>query len=296
MEIIIVILIIIILLLGGYLFFFSRELRRMQKELDMVLSRKTNGLVHVNYANKEVKQLVKCINNHISNIKSRESELERKNDSFIKMVRNITHDLRTPLTSALGYVDMILSGDMPAQKKISDLHVVEERLKRLSDLIDEFFEFSKIIATDKIELDKINVVGVLEQAIANHYEDFSNDSRKIEFNRSNRDIVINSNSLMLLRIFDNLIRNAYKHSKSDLIIDLDVSKDKINISFMNLLIVSEIDIDQIFDEFYTVDVARTSGNTGLGLAIAKEFTEELGGVIAAKKKEGKLTILVTFDI
>lgn len=293
MKVIMVILIVIILLLGFYLFFLKKELKRMQKELDAVLSRKTNGLVHAYYATREVEALVNCINNHVGNIKSKESELERKNECFIKMVRNITHDLRTPLTSSLGYVDMILNGNLSKEEQLKNLKVVEERLKRLAELIDSFFEFSKILANNKIELEKINIVGVLERAIANHYEDFSKKKRKIEFIKYKRSIMIDSNTLMLMRVFDNLISNAYKHSESDLIIKIDDAKD-LKISFLNELLVSDLDVGQLFDEFYTLDISRTNGNTGLGLAIAKEFTEELGGTIKAVKNDKKLEIIITF--
>ena len=65
------------------------------------------------------------------------------------MIRNISHDLRTPLTSSLGYVNLMLDCDIPEKEKIKNLKIVEERLKRLSELIDSFFEFSKIISNDE---------------------------------------------------------------------------------------------------------------------------------------------------
>ena len=83
MEIILVILIIIILFLVCYLFIMKKELRRIKKELDLVLSRKTNGLVHTEVISKEISDLVKCINMHLTEIKSKESQLERKNTNFV---------------------------------------------------------------------------------------------------------------------------------------------------------------------------------------------------------------------
>src|SRR5699024_11473225 len=79
MEIILVIFVIIILFLVCYLFFMKMELRRIKKELDLVLSRKTNGLVHTEFTSKEIHDLVECINTHLTEIKSKESKLERKN-------------------------------------------------------------------------------------------------------------------------------------------------------------------------------------------------------------------------
>ncbi len=295
MEIILVILTIIILFLACYLFFMKRELKRIKKELALVLSRRTNGLVHTEFSTKEIKSLVECINNHLTDLKSKESKLERKNTNFIKMIRNISHDLRTPLTSSLGYTNLMLESDMSEQEKIKNLKIIEERLKRLSELIDSFFEFSKILSDNKnIELTEINLVAVIEKSISNHYEDFSKDKRIINFKANKRKINIKSNELMLARVFDNLIRNAYKHSDGALDIEVNQNDGKVNIKFINDLSYSVLDVDRIFDEFYTVDISRTKGNTGLGLAIAKEFIEQLHGKISADKKNNKLIITIIF--
>ena len=296
MEIIVVILSIILLFLMAYLFLIKRELKRIKKELDLVLSRKTNSLVHVEFTTKEIKELVDCINKHLTNINDKESKLEKKNTNFIKMIRNISHDLRTPLTSSLGYVNLILNSNEKEQEKIKNLKIVEERLKRLSELIDSFFEFTKVLSNDQtIELANVNLVGIMEKSISNHYEDFQELNRMIEFKIPKRKILLNTNEIMLTRVFDNLIRNAYKHSSSNLKIEILEEKNTNKIKFTNDLISEEIDVDQIFDEFYTVDISRTKGNTGLGLAISKEFVEQLNGTIQAKKSHNKLIITITFQ-
>ena len=295
MEIVVVILVIIILFLVCYLFFVKRELIRIKKELDLVLSRQTNGLVHTEFTSKELSDLVECINTHLTEIKNKESQLERKNTNFIKMIRNISHDLRTPLTSSLGYVSLMLESHMPEKEKIKNLKIVEERLNRLSELIDSFFEFAKILSNDQIiKLEEVNLVAIVEKSISNHYEDFSKDNRRINFKTNKRKISMKSNEPKLVRVFDNLIRNAYKHSDGNLDIEVSQSKDEVKIKFMNNLLYNDLDADRIFDEFYTVDISRTKGNTGLGLAIAKEFVEQLNGKIDAAKKSNKLIIRITF--
>ena len=106
-----------------------------------------------------------------------------------------------------------------------------------------------------------------------------------------RKIIINSNKLLLTRIFENLIGNAYKHSNSDLIIKVE-KLNKVKIIFSNELLDNDVDIDRIFDEFYTLDISRTKEGTGLGLAIAKEFTKQLNGNIYAEKHNNQLKIII----
>ena len=136
----------------------------------------------------------------------------------------------------------------------------------------------------------------MEKAISNHYEDFSKENRMIDFKTNKRKIKIKSNEVMLVRVFDNLIRNAYKHSNGNLNIEINQNDGKVKINFINDLLYNDLDVDRIFDEFYTVDISRTKGNTGLGLAIAKEFVEQLKGTIVAQKEKNRLKIIISLPI
>jgi signal transduction histidine kinase len=98
---------------------------------------------------------------------------------------------------------------------------------------------------------------------------------------------------MLLRIFDNLISNAYKHGSGDLHITVEMG-DALTVSFENPSEEGEADVNRIFDEFYTTDISRTKGNTGLGLAIAKQFTQMLGGQIDAGYRKENFWITIKF--
>ena len=231
----------------------------------------------------------------ITYVRHKELDLERKNNSLKKEITNITHDLRTPLTSSLGYIDLILKSNLSKQEQERELKIIENRLLRLEELINSFFEFS-MITTDnkKINTTQINLVGVVEECISHYYDDFTKEKRKIVFEKEINKCIILSNTEILKRIIDNLISNSLKHSNSDLIIKLS-EKNDIRLSFENDIVDTSIDIDHIFDEFYTSDISRTKGNTGLGLAIAKEFTEMLGGTISAKKLRNKLVIKITFN-
>lgn len=296
MGFIVIIFVMILLIFACYLFFMQRELKRLRKELSIIIKEKTNGVMHTEFFSKEIKKLVQVMNQQITFVKQKESMVEHQNHQFTKMIRNISHDLRTPLTSALGYIDILQKSDCSEEEKRKNLKIIEERLQRLSELIESFFEFAKIISDEgNIQMEVVNVVSMIEKSISNHYEDFSSAKRMIQFHTAKRKISMISNETMLLRVFDNLIRNAYKHSKGDLEIQITMEKE-LTILFQNKLLYSELDVDKIFDEFYTIDISRTRGNTGLGLAIAKEFVEQLGGHISAQKKQDNLQFILTFPL
>ena len=157
-------------------------------------------------------------------------------------------------------------------------------------MINSFFELSQIVSSGKEpEKAEIDLVSVLEEAMIHNYDDYCDQGRQIILECEHRKLIVLSNQNMLLRIFDNLINNALKHGTGDLTITVEAAEN-LQITFTNELTSPDIDIEHIFDEFYTTDISRTKGNTGLGLAIAKQFTEMLGGDTQASQN-GELFIL-----
>lgn len=292
MEFIIIILIIVIIILLTYLFLYHNEVKHILKEIDNIKDLDSNTLIHSKYNLKNINNLIYKINNLLTESKNIKIDYGNKNKSLMKMMTNISHDLRTPLTSALGYIDIILKSDLSEEEKKKDLITIEKRLRRLEELISSFFEFSKIISTNKRPaLEKINLTSVLEESVIVFYDDYKKNNREILLDCNQRKIIINSNKMLLTRIFENLIGNAYKHSNSDLNIKVEI-ENKVKIIFSNELLDNDVDIDRIFDEFYTVDISRTKEGTGLGLAIAKEFTKQLNGNIYAEKHNNQLNIII----
>ena len=292
MEFIIIILIIVIIILLTYLFLYHNEVKHISKEIDNIKDLDSNTLIHSKYNLKNINNLIYKINNLLTESKNIKIDYGNKNKSLMKMMTNISHDLRTPLTSALGYIDIILKTDLSEEEKKKDLITIEKRLRRLEELISSFFEFSKIISTNKRPaLEKINLTSVLEESVIVFYDDYKKNNREILLDCNQRKIIINSNKMLLTRIFENLIGNAYKHSNSDLNIKVEI-ENKVKIIFSNELLDNDVDIDRIFDEFYTVDISRTKEGTGLGLAIAKEFTKQLNGNIYAEKHNNQLKIII----
>lgn len=291
MEWIIVILSIIIVLSFLYFFMIKKEIKRITKEIKIIKVSSSNALLHTEKASFLLIDEIKEINSLLEEMRQNRIDYEKKKDNLQNMMTNISHDLRTPLTSALGYLDMIIHSNLTDEEKEQSLDIVFQRLKRLEELIEEFFELSKM--NSNVQLEDVNMISVLEECIAHYYEDYKCKNREVILITNQPKIMIFSNRMMLSRIFDNLISNALKHSTGNLEIKVK-QKKKITITFTNEFDNQELELDKIFEQFYTVDISRTEGNTGLGLAIAKEFTERLNGTITASKKEKKLQIKIEF--
>lgn len=291
----------IICLLLLFLMLEKRELRRITRELHIVRTQNSNGAVHSDLALKELQNLIDEINILLSTSREKKIFYEHQNLKLRKMTTNISHDLRTPLTSALGYIDMMIQSPMPEDEKMRELQIIQSRLYRMDELLNSFFEFSQVISRDKKpEFSSLNLIGILEESIIHFYDDFSQEKRQILFEHSVSSFKIFSHKEMLTRIFDNIISNARKHGTNDLQITFEANHPSFRIIFCNQIpntndpsnYSKDLDVEHIFDEFYTSDTSHSHGNTGLGLAIAKEFSQILGLTISAKKENSYLYLIL----
>lgn len=281
-----------------FLVFLQRqEIRDISRQLKEIGSQDTNMLVHSNGSGRTSAELINEINILLREMQRGKVYYQKKNHALEQMMTNISHDLRTPLTSALGYIHLLRGSALTEEEKQRELAIVERRLIRLEELIDSFFEFSQTISSEKEpEKSDVNIIAVLEESIAHYYDDYLSRNREIIFRCSQRRQDIHSNKKMLLRIFDNLIGNALKHGVGNLTVSVDSAAEDIQIRFANRLCDPDLETDRIFDEFYTTDISRTKGNTGLGLAIVKQFTELLGGSVSVQNTDSLFVLTVLLPL
>ena len=213
-------------------------------------------------------------------------ESERHNEkSKNDMITNIAHDLRTPLTSILGYLDLINKRDLSEETKKEYLKIVYEKSKKLQDLIESLFSFTKTNSSKLVlKIDKIDIIKLLCQLMEEFYPNFENKGITCSVNTNEDSCVIDGDGTLLARLFDNLINNAIKYGADGKRIDIKISVEKkiVKIAVINYgKVIPANELPLIFGKFYRVDQARNSntGGTGLGLAIAKNITELHHGII-----------------
>lgn len=271
----------------------KREIKSILKQIDNILLHESNELVHSENCGIS-HDLINKINELLKITRENQILYSKKNHSLDQMMTNISHDLRTPLTSAMGYINLLQNSQLSEAEKSREIDIIAKRLVRLEELINSFFELSQVLSSGKSpEKTDVNLVSVLEESIVHYYDDYCGQNKQIIFNCEYHKLELFSNRGMLLRIFDNLIGNALKHGDGDLTVTVEKG-DGVILKFRNRIVFSEISMEHIFDEFYTTDISRTKGNTGLGLAIAKQFTEMLGGSIEAVQIGEDFLITVKF--
>ena len=217
----------------------------------------------------------------------RESEKSRN-----ELITNIAHDLKTPLTSIIGYLEL-LSGkskvSLNDSQKSKYFLIAYNKSKYLERLITDLFSFTKL-SHGKITMkaEYVDIVKLLEQLLEEAYPQFMDNDLSCDFKSNVSSLEITADGELLARLFDNLIGNAIKYGKEGkkIIVKLnaDTEADIVEVKVINFgFIIEEKDLPYIFDRFYRADKARSTstGGTGLGLAIARDITELHGGTISA---------------
>ena len=267
-----------------------RQIRREFKERDELNS---SAKIGISFRDADLCGLTDDLNKTLEKMRKKYN-LYVQGDSEVKQtIGNASHDLRTPLTAIIGYLELA-KGKMQAGEDITSyLDIIENRARYMKELTDELFEFSGIIGDndrEELQTEEIEINRVLEDSIIDYYSVLSENGIEPLVEITEEPVVRFLNRHALERIFANLLNNAVKYSQGDLKITLAGSGE---IIFENYAPeITEIQVQQLFDRFYTLRTGRNS--TGLGLAIARNLVTQLNGTIAAKRIEKNLVIRISF--
>ncbi|NEU30486.1 HAMP domain-containing histidine kinase [bacterium LRH843] len=198
-----------------------------------------------------------------------------------ELITNVSHDLRTPLTSIITYTELLKTPDLPEEDQKAYVQIIDQKSKRLKVLIDDLFEASKM-ASGSIELvkEKADIVQLLQQALAEHNERMIESDLVFRVNQDEAPIYATVDGQKLWRVFDNLIGNILNYSLEHTRVYINVTRidDEVVIEFKNIT-KYELgnDSDELFERFKRGDTSRHTDGSGLGLAIAKSIVDLHGG-------------------
>lgn len=287
-------LIAIIIVLSSIIVGYKREFRRINKEISNNLDEYVN--IKTKSVDKDVENLVENINLIFDSKQKVVAEKKKKEEELRASISNMSHDLRTPLTSIIGYLQMIKSEKPSEADKKEYMDIVEKRTKSLQKLISSFYDLSRIEGNEyNFNYKKVNLSNVLCENIAIFYNDFINNNIEpvIEIEEGIKEII--SDEGAITRIFSNLIGNMIKHGGNYVKISLKQENDIIITEFTNKATgLTAENVDKLFDRFYTVDNSRSDKNTGLGLYITKVLVEKLGYNITVKLDNENLKIKIVW--
>lgn len=218
--------------------------------------------------------------------------LEKEKQKQNRIIASISHDVKTPLTSIMGYSERLKKGQVSKEKQEKYLDVIYVKSKEIKDMVEEFDEYLSYNLEDTLKKQKIAVKDLMEIIKADYIDELNTNKIRLEIINNGSEYV-NIDLSKIRRVFDNLISNSIKHLKNeDRKIKIEVSKHKDKDLFVfsdNGTGVEKDRLEKIFEMLYTEDDARKVA--GLGLAICKQIIESHEGKIwAENNQEGGLSI------
>lgn len=236
----------------------------------------------------EFADMAENLNNMVEELRQlmdRERESERTKN---ELITNVAHDLRTPLTSIIGYLEL-LSGPVKLNEEMQKkyLDITYKKSKRLQKLIEDLFGFTKLnYGKISMKVSKVDIVKLLSQMLEEFYPNFMEKNLAYELQSNVTAKVITADGNLLARLFDNLINNAIKYGSEGkkIIVKVDATDTVVTVSVTNFgYVIPKEELPLLFEKFYRVEQSRSvnTGGTGLGLAIAKNIVDMHGGTIGA---------------
>lgn len=276
---------------------YRRQVQEICRQLEFLQQETTNKRLQTDLNDQDIINLIVQINTLLDKQEHKEIEIRKKELHLKETIANISHDIRTPLTSIKGFFELYLGEKDEKQKKYYE-KVIRERMEDVTLLLEELFTYTKLQnASYKLELEETNFSRIVMNCLFDFYEQWQENqiTPKLEIDEDPAMVICNESAVK--RILTNVLRNATIHGKSSIQISYQIQDGQVLFRCSNPVADTENpDPEQVFDRFYRADTARSQTSNGLGLSIAMELTKRMDGDIQAIMEEDIFTIEVRFSL
>ena len=267
------------------------QLRSLSAQLNKRLNDGSRNYVHVSLLDSSVSRLASEMNKCFVQDDQAKQTLEREEKQFRETIANISHDLRTPLTSIKGFLQL-LERENPTEAQRKRLAVIRKHSNELGDLIEHFFEYSYLLSNDaELHYERFCLTDETAECIAAAVLQLEEKGINVNIGQFDR-VLLTADREKTTRIIQNLIRNCIQHSGGDITVDVSEENGTARLTISNPVIDSSaIEPERLFDRFYTAEKSRRK-STGLGLSIVRLLAEQMNGKAYATLDGNRLSITV----
>ena len=280
-----------------YHIIYRRQVEGLSRQTAFLNEKKTELKINTDLNAKELKSLAAEIRRLNDSFNETKISLIKQDAALRETITNLSHDIRTPLTSLDGYFQLLASEKIDQDKKEHYLGIIRNRIESLNSMLDELFTYAKLQDINySIELSELDITAVTADILMSFYDDIAGRGEEPVVSLPDEPVLINGNKEAYARVVQNIIRNALVHGKN---LSISLRREATDVIFecSDELLNPDtvIDTSRVFDRFYKADKARTNAKgSGLGLAITKELVERMGGKISAECRDGRFSIRVLF--
>lgn len=292
MDVLSIVLLLVVIALIFSFATLEKNLREARKQLDRMKENESKTRISLSSPNRAAEELFAAINQVLDRRTAEAAGYQKQERDLREQIANVSHDLRTPLTSILGYLQLLNDPSLSTQEQVQYLGVIRERAQSLQNLVSAFYELTRIEGGNyPLERERVDLYRTLSELAAEYYDDLERSGLSVEVSLTEGLPAVWGDTGAVTRVFTNLIGNALKHGKGSLCIRLyrlggslaaDFSNDGTNLT--------QEDVAHIFDRFYTADKTRNSQSTGLGMSIVRALVEQMGHEVTAELREGVFTV------
>lgn len=271
------------------------QMKSIRSQVHFISRNDTNKRISFYGKSRSFRRLAKDINEIIDSYDERHDRILREDKEIKDTLTNMSHDIRTPLTSLKGYFELLDQTDDPEERK-KYTNIIYGRIESLSEILETMFLYTKVSNVNfKISIDPIECSKIILETMFEYYDDFQEKGYDVDID-VDEGIRILGNEQSLKRIMQNLIRNSLVHGGGDVKLSVKPEEGKkVKIILDNLLEEGQNpDPNRVFDRYYKGDASRHTGSSGVGLSVVKKLVESMNGDITAFVGDGRFRIEMTF--
>lgn len=285
-----------------FLHYFSQSFSYLEEVLEGAESIYEDDGELISFSSPALSQIETQMNQLKLTLRNNQRAAQEAEKRKTELVAYLAHDLKTPITSVIGYLSLLQDEPQISQEmRARYVNISLEKARRLDELINEFFEITRFnLSSISLEYSRVNLTRMLEQLVFEFRPMLTEKNLTCRLDAP-ADVILYCDPDKLQRVFDNLLRNAvgYSYPDTEIVIFLSVDASAAHLLFENQgMTIPAEKLSRIFEQFYRLDSSRTtaSGGAGLGLAIAKEIVELHHGRISASSEDEKIRFAVDLPL